>query len=481
MSDDIVEILKSERINIFYDIAKREYSMIDLNLKEQTIFENLFHLHENLTFQLENLFERAILFKKEDLSKLVIKVNGSTYKPTKNLIYRSRTQKLINMNFSKEFISNLNYNIDDIEPLKKQFPTFLNILDNLCERDKKSLIWTLDWFSYIVRYNLGFETKKINTSILFYGGQGSGKNLFINGIIETFIKTKELSQKDLENDFNYYLVQSNLITFNEIQVKKSRGTMDEIKNMITCKNHSINIKGVKQFEIPNIHNYLFTSNKEVPLIIEGDDRRFSIFKPIEPVKNFISQKEIDLIDECLNEQNPKNKYYSELVALGNYLVNNKNIKSNIENPFNNETKKILTTKSISLNKKFIEELKTKELYSFCEEHGFDYKKYLLGTNDGQYYTQKKLISKLYEDYYKLHSDKFEFSKRKDQIIDELQENKIFMPLGDVQKKIKLISSGSSVPFRYLYHYTKNKELYLDEKEIVVEKTSIGEIIEDDII
>lgn len=481
MSDNIKEILKKEKIYLFYDISKKEYSQIDLTFKELTTFDNFSHLFENLSFQMENLFQRTLIFKKEELGQLIIKVNGKTFQPTKNLIYQDRTKKLININFPKDFISRLDYNIDNIEPLRESFPTFLKIIGNLCENDKKSINWVLDWFSHIVRYNLGLEKKKVNTSILFYGGQGSGKNLFINGIIECFIKTKELSQKDLENPFNPYLVKNNLITFNEIQVKKGKGTMDEIKNMITCLNHSINIKGVSQFEIPNIHNYIFTSNKDVPLIIESDDRRFTIFKPIEPIINIISQKEIDVLDECLKELNEKNKYYSELVSFGNYLVNNKNLKSNIKSPFINETKKVLMTKSISLNKKFINELKTKELNEFCEEHSLDYKNYLLGVNNKQYVTTKKLLFKLYEDYYKQHSDKFEFAKRKDQILDELQENKIFIAIGNDSKNVKLITTGNYQSYRYLYHYARNKELYLDEQEPELENLNVVDELEECIL
>lgn len=468
---NLKDILIKEKIYLFYNIENRSYFMLNIKLKKKTEFENLFHLYENLVFQLELIYDNLV-FKKDDLVKLITKVNGTTYKPTKDLIYINSTQKLVNLNYPKQFIEKLNYNIDEIEPLKDKFPTILTILDNLCENKKKSLNWALDWFSYVVRYNLGLENKKISTSILFYGGQGSGKNLFINGIMDVFIKTKELSQNDLENGFNYYLMESNLITFNEIEVKKNKGTMDIIKNMITCNYHSINLKGVPQFEIPNIHNYLFTSNKKIPLPIESDDRRFTIFKPIKTIASLLSFQDINKLDECLKNPNKKNKFYSELINFGNYLVNNKNISSNLNKPLQNQTKKILTTKSVSINDKFIQELKNKDFFEFCIEHELNYKKYIIGINNNQYYTQKKLIFKLYTDYFEIISKKTEFVKRKDLILDELIEENVFIPLYNKRLSIKLIDSGEFQSRAYLYLFGRINGLYTDEKDISEDLTEI---------
>lgn len=460
-------VLNKYNIRLFYDIFTKKYIIVELNAKDIDKVNKFTYKKDfiqNLDFKLNILTDGNVA---EYNDKAVLGsceyINSESYLPSKDLVVIQGSNKTLNTNFPKPSLNKLQ--ISDFKEYEGKFPTILKIMNNLFENDKKSLIWGLNWFSNLLKFNYGMTDEKVETSILFYGIQGSGKNFFINGIIEMFIKTRELTQNDLESPNNGYLIESNLITFNEIEVKKNNRVMDEVKNMLTCVNHYVNIKNIPQFPIPNIHNYIFTSNKSIPLIIEQDDRRFTILKPVSKIKSLISMDVIREFDKCFKGKLTSGKYYDEIINFGNYLLNFPVDFDLISNPLENETKTRLMTKALSLNQKFIEELKTKDFLEFCEEHSLKYQKYFTGYKDGQYYTQKNKIYQLYEDYFKLMSNKEEYIKRKDQILEELHEAGIFIPQGKVNLRLNLIDEDGSEMFRYAYLYGKRNELYLNEQDL----------------
>ena len=465
------ELLSKYNFKVVKNVYNGEFYIVDLYKGKSYTFDKQNKFMENINFKLELLEEESINFKPNEIFSELIKVNEINYLPTRELFFIQDSSKILNINFPKKNTYHLLDNQDPLQYLDK-FPLLLKVISNLFEDDKEAINWGFNWFANIIQYNMGKVSNKAHTSMLFYGIQGSGKNFLFNGVLNMFLKTKELDQRDLESPNNGYLIENNLIIFNEIEVKKNNHIMDRIKNMITCNEHIINIKHIQQYPIKNIHNYAFTSNKPIPLIIEDGDRRFSIFKPKKTILDVITLEQISEFDKCFKNNKPSQAYMDELISLGNYLYNFDIDYDLISKPLLNETKKRLTSKALTLNSKFVSELKNKDLKEFCEENDLDYTKYLVGHKNEYYYTQKKKIYQLYEDYFKIMSNKEEYIKRKDQILDDLEDVKIFTSLGRQRIRIKELDVQGTESYGYLYRYNKRSTLYPEHEVEIPEMVDL---------
>lgn len=166
----------------------------------------------------------------------------------------------------------------NVEPSDVAPTPWLELGDYLI-RDKKILGHIYDWLAYMVQ-NPG---KKINHGLLLISDtQGVGKDSFVEPIREIFGpgNCRDISSRALDSQFNEYLLQTKLLVISELDTIGHRSsTYDYLKPLLAAPpmQLNINVKGLKQIEIPNLVQVIAFSNKEIPIAIEENDRRLMIY------------------------------------------------------------------------------------------------------------------------------------------------------------------------------------------------------------
>lgn len=166
------------------------------------------------------------------------------------------------------------------EPKKggvKPFLQLLEIIFGTHKEGKEAMHWFLQWCAYPIQH----PGAKLYTSVLLWSSaHGVGKTLvgYVLGRIYGKKNWIEVKQKDLHGDFNSWAKEKQFIIGDEITGSDSHEVADQLKNLITSDTIRINEKFVPQYELPNVANFLLTSNRASALYLEDDDRRFFVWK-----------------------------------------------------------------------------------------------------------------------------------------------------------------------------------------------------------
>jgi len=157
-----------------------------------------------------------------------------------------------------------------------KYPNIKALFENVFKTTDR-MNYFMNWLSY------GFQTrKKAGTAIISKGEQGVGKGVIFEEIIKYAVGepyTHTLNNDALKSRFNGELENKLFILANEIKADFREGnTMYEtLKMYITDPTIRFEEKNIKARTIPNFFNIWFHSNHEVPLQIQGSDRRYTVF------------------------------------------------------------------------------------------------------------------------------------------------------------------------------------------------------------
>lgn len=153
------------------------------------------------------------------------------------------------------------------------FPIIDKLLSNLfTEKSTKDAF--INWLAVIFN-----TSNKTQTAWVLVGPQGSGKNTLYNDVIKPLLgrnNCRLVNQDTLESRFNKLLKERLLVCFNEVSASKKG--QDRLKTWITEEEMIVEGKGRDSISQNNPANFLFISNNNIPVIIEKDDRRFSVVK-----------------------------------------------------------------------------------------------------------------------------------------------------------------------------------------------------------
>jgi hypothetical protein len=153
----------------------------------------------------------------------------------------------------------------------------------------------INWLAYII------QTKKASgTGWVFHGSQGTGKGILFHRIIRPLVGHRNAIQMrtaNFEDSYNGFLESANIVNVDEVDIPQSRKDqqiMADIKNYMTEPTISIRKMYANVVEVPNNTNWIFSSNKRNPIIVEITDRRFNIADyQIDPLH--ISDAELDIL------------------------------------------------------------------------------------------------------------------------------------------------------------------------------------------
>jgi len=165
------------------------------------------------------------------------------------------------------------------KPQQGDCTKLLGLLEYLCSsesRDNKMYDWVLKWLAYPVQH----PGAKIESALIFHGGQGTGKNLFFEAYKAIFGEYGSVvDQGAMEDKFNDFLSKKLLLIADEVVARNELyHQKNKLKMMITGDTHRINPKNVASHTERNHINVVFLSNEVQPMVLEGDDRRHAVVK-----------------------------------------------------------------------------------------------------------------------------------------------------------------------------------------------------------
>ena len=155
----------------------------------------------------------------------------------------------------------------------RKFPTIEALIMNVIP-EKVSHDAFLNWLAVI--FNTGCKT---GTAWVILGSQGSGKTMLFERVLTPLLgegNCTELNQDALSSRFNQILHRKQLVCFNEVH--SSRQAAERIKTWVTEDQIRLEDKTVRASINRNFLNLIFTSNSQVPVLLEPDDRRFNVVR-----------------------------------------------------------------------------------------------------------------------------------------------------------------------------------------------------------
>jgi hypothetical protein len=237
-------------------------------------------------------------------------------------------------------------------------------IKNLCGNDDK----TIDYLIKTLAMKVQKPSKIMGTSIIFKSVEGCGKDSFFNFFGNKILGNRYYLNEDkidlIFGRFNKLIENKLLVCINETSGSDTFTRMNCIKNAITREVNVIEIKGVDGYENRNCILYIWFTNNEVVMKIDGNERRFIC---IECDSSIATNK--DYFDALFEEFN--NDIHAKLFY--DYLMNIDLIKFDFikDRPETNYLK-TLKEHSMPIFLKFVEEQYIKHT---CKKNGLINKSY----------------------------------------------------------------------------------------------------------
>jgi hypothetical protein len=141
--------------------------------------------------------------------------------------------------------------------------------------------YLMSWIAQIIKH----PEKKTDVAILLQGGQGSGKTLPCDILLErVFGRNIAMSSSglgSLTQRFNGNTMSKVFCKVDELSVVDGdsfNACFDKMKSLITDRHLQVEKKGMEHIMIDNHINFIMTTNHRHTVKIEADDRRYACFE-----------------------------------------------------------------------------------------------------------------------------------------------------------------------------------------------------------
>lgn len=278
-----------------------------------------------------------IQFIENDIDEEYVLLDNINYKPTNILTFYDNESK-------KEY-----FNIYLAPRLKFEEGTYKNISEviyNLCDNNVEQYTYICKWLAWIITHPLD----RIPTALIFQGVQGSGKTAFTDLVLKPLFETnmRYINQVDIDSDFNDFMFGVQLIIANEVIHNDNKMVVsDKLKNYVADNNIPLKRKFKNTLNIKNYCNFIFQTNNMLPLRMDADDRRYSVFK---------SSNKIDIKIVKILEKQCKDETFEEVKAFLYYLLTLEVNKDEVLRPIFTDAKKEILEASFNSVQEFMKEL-----------------------------------------------------------------------------------------------------------------------------
>lgn len=139
----------------------------------------------------------------------------------------------------------------------------------------------LDYLAFMVQH----PGEKIRHTLLIQGPEGAGKS-YLGELMKHIIgpsNYRELDNDALTQPYTEWASSKQLVVVEEVMAVGRREISNKLKTKITSPTLEINIKGVRQYIIPNRMNFIMLTNHKDALPIDPGDRRYFVYySPLTP-------------------------------------------------------------------------------------------------------------------------------------------------------------------------------------------------------
>lgn len=162
-------------------------------------------------------------------------------------------------------------------PKQGRCDMLIDLLEYLCseeENHRAVFEWVLRWIAYPIQH----PGAKMRTALVFHGPQGTGKNLFFEAVMAIYGEYGRIvDQAAIEDKFNDWASRKLLMIADEVVARQELyHVKNKLKSFVTGEWIRINPKNVAAHDEKNHVNLVFLSNESQPLVLEKDDRRYTV-------------------------------------------------------------------------------------------------------------------------------------------------------------------------------------------------------------
>ena len=337
-------------LQIVYDFGIEKYRTIGLDSIEYTIYEK----DKSIRILLQQTYGRFL--PKTPLS--YISGKRLVFEPHKPIKYSVNGVAYANLFIKNCFLSfnpqgrrvdYVNWN-----RYKNITPLFENVF-----KTKERMNYFINWLAY------GLQTlTKARTAIISKGVQGSGKGVIFEKIIQHAIGknyTTIIENEALKSRFNGELENKLFVLANEIKsdFREGNSTYEKLKMYVSDSEIRFEEKNIRARTIPNFFNIWFHSNNDVPLQIQGSDRRYTVFntknRKLTEVSQELGYEHISDYIKAIEEE--RDNFIYEIMSLKYDSIL-------ASTPFHTEEKELIYEASMSKMEVLSDKLKKKSIEYF---------------------------------------------------------------------------------------------------------------------
>jgi hypothetical protein len=298
----------TESMKVIYDFGIEKYRTIGLNSLEYMVYDK----------------DKSIRILLQQTYRSFLPKNPLMYISGKRLVFEPHkpiTYNIDGVEYANLFLKNrlLSYN-----PKGKRITTVNWSRYKAITPLFENVFKTLERMNYFVNWlAFGFQTlTKARTAIISKGIQGTGKGVIFEKIRQHAIGknyTTILENEALKSRFNGELENKLFVLANEIKsdFREGNNTYEKLKMYVSDSEIRFEEKNIRARTIPNFFNIWFHSNNDVPLQIQGSDRRYTVFntksKKLTEVSNELGFEYITDFLTLIEEE--RDSFIHEIISL----------------------------------------------------------------------------------------------------------------------------------------------------------------------
>lgn len=258
--------------NKYYQFSmKRGREVLKLMIEKILNCELIMYMKKQELISRDAKSAEAMFLFNQWINKEIIIIDNLNYKPTLEEIYTEGENKYYNI-YKRSLLLK-----EELKTDLKEFPFIKKLLLNIVSNDEKGYLYLIKWLAWQIQN----PQKRLATSIVLQGEQGSGKTLLCNYVFKPIFEKNfiEISQSDVQGEYGEYLMGKQLIVANEVLYNERKvNASEKLKNFVSDDFVNIKRKYKDSLYMQNYAHWIFTSNNQIPIKIEKGDRRFSVFK-----------------------------------------------------------------------------------------------------------------------------------------------------------------------------------------------------------
>lgn len=149
----------------------------------------------------------------------------------------------------------------------------MTLLAHLCDMDDELRLWVLRWLAYPLRK----PGAKMSTALIFNGGEGSGKSLFMNFVVADLYgdAATKIRPRALHSRFDGWIEGTSLAL---VDGEFARTHIARMKEMMTAESLIVEPKGENPNMVQNRLNFIFVTSSPDFLPADIGNRRFMVIE-----------------------------------------------------------------------------------------------------------------------------------------------------------------------------------------------------------